>query len=171
MGSSRRCERAHDRWAQSCSTFDLCETPGNECNLECGKACDTCDEAPKNELVLYLAGASGVPQGTVPLLKEIASYGFHAIGIRYVNDYSCSVTDRRTRADDKTCREWRGTASRQLHEGATLDGDTRSTVASRPCIEAPSTERVSALAGPVGVRDEKIVRPHHEVVEAPAVGR
>ncbi len=41
----------------------------------------------KNKLVLYLAGASGVPQGTVPMLKEVASYGFHTIGIRYVNDY------------------------------------------------------------------------------------
>ena len=39
-------------------------------------------------LVVYLAGASGTPSGTVAMLKELASYGFPVVGLRYCNDYA-----------------------------------------------------------------------------------
>lgn len=41
----------------------------------------------KGKLALVLAGASGTPAGTVPMLKEVASYGYHTVSVRYVNDY------------------------------------------------------------------------------------
>ena len=38
-------------------------------------------------LVLYLGGANVKPVKTTPMLKEIASYGFRVVGLRYQNDF------------------------------------------------------------------------------------
>lgn len=41
----------------------------------------------QDKLVLYLGGANVRPIKEVPMLKEIASYGFRVVGLRYQNDF------------------------------------------------------------------------------------
>lgn len=40
------------------------------------------------KLVLWLAGAGGAPAGDVTRLRDSAGYGFHAVAVRYVNNYA-----------------------------------------------------------------------------------
>lgn len=44
------------------------------------------------QLVLWLTGASGIPKNEVGPLKESAARGFHAIGLRYTNNFAINGT-------------------------------------------------------------------------------
>lgn len=48
---------------------------------------DTREVQPRGKLLLHLAGSNGTPSDTVGMLQEGARLGFHAIGLRYPNDF------------------------------------------------------------------------------------
>ena len=70
----------------------------------------------QEELVLYLVGANVKPVKSAPMLQEIASYGFHVVGLRYMNDFIVQ-TICNAHPNDGDCQ---GKLRREVIEGTDL---------------------------------------------------